>query len=200
MPEVATREPLEIRAGDTVTWRREELTVDYPASDSWVLTYYFRGPSQPLNVDAEADGDEFLVTIAATETAKWNPGVYSWLARVSKAGEVHSAGDGQVKVLVNLAADMLNYDGRSFSKQFQQVIEQLCLGKSLTEIAASTGLSVGQIEAYSIGNRSVTYAKKTELFALRDQMRRESAAEDKRAKIAQGEEVDNHIYVRFSNS
>lgn len=199
MPEVATREPLEFRAGDTVTWRREDLTGDYPAP-TWTLTYYFRGPSQPADIVASADDEQFEVTIAAATTANWNAGVYSWLARVSKSGEVHAVGDGQCTVLKNLAADTADYDGRSFSAQMLEIIEQRLLGKSLTAIAAATGSSTAEIESYSIGNRSIAYAKRTELLQMRRELKSELIAQEKRAKVEHGEPSSNQIFVRFTPS
>ena len=41
MTTTPTVEPLQATAGATWTWRREDLTSDYPAGSSWVLTYYF---------------------------------------------------------------------------------------------------------------------------------------------------------------
>jgi len=86
-------------AGTTVHYRRRFS--DYPASDGWRLTLHLAGASV-LSVEASADGDDFLVTIAAT--ASLTSGLYKWVERVSNAGgEVLEVASGVVTILPNLA-------------------------------------------------------------------------------------------------
>ena len=100
----------------------------------------------------------------------------------------------------NLAADAANYDGRSFSAQMLEIIEQRLLGKSLTAIATATGSSTAEIESYSIGNRSIAYAKRTELLQMRRELKSELIVQEKRAKVEHGEPSSDQIFVRFTPS
>lgn len=92
---IATTEPSEFPAGDTVQFRK--ALADYPATAGWVLWYYLRGISG-LAVQATAEGDDFLVTFAADKTANLAPGSYKWVARVERGGEVYTVGDGRMTV------------------------------------------------------------------------------------------------------
>jgi hypothetical protein len=94
--------PDQFAAGTTVCYRRR-LT-DFPASDGWTLRLHLAGASV-LPVTAAADGDDFVVTIAATDTdGDFVAGLYKWVERVSNVGgEVYEVGRGSVTVLPNLA-------------------------------------------------------------------------------------------------
>jgi len=93
--------PAQFAAGTTVCYRRR--LADYPASDGWTLEVYLAGASV-LAKTAAADGDDFVVTIAATDTAGgFVPGFYKWVERVSGVGgEVYEVATGTVTVLPNL--------------------------------------------------------------------------------------------------
>jgi hypothetical protein len=65
---VPTKEPLTIRAGDTIEWTKS--IDDYKASDGWTLSYSFRSASGTIDITSTADGDDHAVCIApATSTA-----------------------------------------------------------------------------------------------------------------------------------
>lgn len=94
--------PDQFAAGTTVCYRRR--FGDFPASAGWTLRLHLAGASV-LAVTAATDGDEFVVTIAATDTdGDFAPGLYKWVERVTGAGgEVYEVGRGAVTVLPNLA-------------------------------------------------------------------------------------------------
>ena len=94
--------PDQFAAGTTVCYRRR--LVDYPASAGWTLRLHLAGASV-LAKTAVADGDDFVVTIAAADTAGgFAPGFYKWVERVSNTGgEVYEVATGSVTVLPNLA-------------------------------------------------------------------------------------------------
>ncbi|HUO43549.1 MAG TPA: hypothetical protein VMT94_01395, partial [Burkholderiales bacterium] len=69
--EIPRNEPPEARAGLTWQWRREDLSDDYPAS-SWTLKYWFKQTGAnggKFSIQANADGDNFAILVAATTTA-----------------------------------------------------------------------------------------------------------------------------------
>ena len=51
---VPTKEPLTIRAGDTIEWTKS--IDDYKASDGWTLSYSFRGTGGTIDITSTADG------------------------------------------------------------------------------------------------------------------------------------------------
>src|SRR5512139_1557081 len=89
--------PESFAAGTTVKYRRR--LSDYPASAGWTLKLHLAGASV-LAKTATADGDDFLVTIEATDTeGDFAAGLYKWVERVSNAGgEVYEVGRGTVTV------------------------------------------------------------------------------------------------------
>lgn len=60
---IPTTEPTIITPGDTIKWVR--ALADYPANDSWVLTYELVNSAYRYTVTAAASGADHLVTIAA---------------------------------------------------------------------------------------------------------------------------------------
>ena len=102
MAQELTNLPDQFAAGTTVSYRRR--LADYPASAGWTLRLHLAGASV-LAKTAATDGDDFLVTIEATDTeGDFTAGLYKWVERVSSAGgEVYEVGRGTVSVLPNLA-------------------------------------------------------------------------------------------------
>ena len=102
MAQEITNLPDQFAAGTTVSYRRR--LVDFPASLGWTLRLHLAGASV-LTGTAVADGDDFVVTIEASDTeGDFAAGLYKWVERVSGAGgEVYEVGRGTVTVLSNLA-------------------------------------------------------------------------------------------------
>lgn len=94
--------PDQFAAGTTVRYRRR--LAEYPPSSGWTLRLYLAGASV-LAKTAAPDGEDFLVTIEASDTAgDFAAGLYKWVERVTGAGgEVYEVGRGTVTVLPNLA-------------------------------------------------------------------------------------------------
>ncbi len=66
-------EPLEIAAGTTWSWRRDDIG-NYPASLGWSLNYYLRSASARIDIEAAGDGMGYLVNLAAATTAGFQAG------------------------------------------------------------------------------------------------------------------------------
>ncbi|HIM67936.1 MAG TPA: hypothetical protein EYM45_05170 [Verrucomicrobia bacterium] len=57
-----------------VTWKWKKTISDYPASE-WTLTYYLRKDgATATSFSAAADGDSYLVTVAASTTTGYAAG------------------------------------------------------------------------------------------------------------------------------
>lgn len=94
--------PESFSAGTTVRYRRR--LSDYPASAGWSLKLHLAGASV-LAKSAVTDGDDFIVTIEAGDTAGgFSAGLYKWVERVSSTGgEVYEVASGVVAILPDLA-------------------------------------------------------------------------------------------------
>lgn len=93
-----TIEPTEITTREIVEWTKEYT--DYPAS-TYTLVYYFRGPGNGFNVTATADGDTFVISVAAATTAVMTSGKYKWQAWITEIADTanhHIVGEGRVNV------------------------------------------------------------------------------------------------------
>lgn len=179
----ATTEPDVIVAGDTAKWLRS--LDDYPASASWVLTYTLVSAAQRYNFSATASGSDHLVTVAATTTAAWVAGTYTWRAQVSKAGEVYTVGSGSIKVRPSFSAAT---DGRSHARKALEAIEAVIEGRATSEVLE-----------YEIANRRLKYIPLSELLQLRDRYRAEVAREDAAQRAAAGLPDTRRVFVRFQN-
>jgi hypothetical protein len=177
-----TTEPDLIVAGDTAKWLRS--LDDYPASESWVLSYTLVSAAQRYTFSATASGADHLVTVAATTAATWVAGTYTWRAQVSKAGEVYTVGTGSLTVRPSFATAT---DGRSHARRTLEAIEAVIEGRATSEVSY-----------YMIGGRQLRYIEPAQLLALRDRYRAEVAREDAAQRAAAGLPDRRRVFVRFS--
>ena len=177
----ATTEPSTIVAGDTAKWLRS--LDDYPATAGWVLTYTLVSAAQRYTFSAAASGTDHLVTVAATTTAAWVAGSYSWRAQATKAGEVYTVGSGTLTVRPSFAAAT---DGRSHARKTLDAIESVIEGRATSEVSD-----------YTIGGRQLRYIEVPQLLALRDRYRAEVLREDAAQRAAAGLPDLRRVFVRF---
>ena len=182
-------EPTEFTAGETVKWRREDLTTHYPA-DEWTLTYFIfgrRGNYDPIV--ATADGEEFGVTLSATVTATYVPGDYTLVGRVSKAGEVYPAYEGKLTVFQdpsNIGGQ--TFDDRSHARKCLEAIEAVLEGRA------------GRADkSYQIAGRPVEHFTLKELIEARDVWAGKVASEEAAELVKQGKSNGRLIGIRFHN-
>lgn len=116
---IPTSEPAALRAGDTWTWSRNDLT-DYPAS-TWSLTYRLRNADGFIDIAAAADGDAFLVSVPAATTAAYSAGIFHWYAFVSDGTDRHQVDDGTIEVLGDVSAAAA-FDGRTLTERLLDAV------------------------------------------------------------------------------
>lgn len=177
-----TTEPTRITAGDTLKWTR--TLPDYPASQSWVLTYTFINAAAKFIITATASGDDHAVVVAAATTGAYVAGWYDWRAQASKAGEVFTVATGRAQVLSGFGVATL--DARSDARQALEAIEATLSGRATSATAE-----------YEIAGRKLKYIPIPELLAFRDALRRDVASEDAALGVANGRADNRRIYVRF---
>lgn len=177
---IPTTEPTTITPGDTVKWSR--ALADYPATDSWVLSYELINSANRYAITAAASGADHLVTIAAATSAAYVAGAYDWRARVSKAGEVYTVGTGRVTVAKSFATAT---DTRSQARRTLEALEATLEGRSTSATAE-----------YEIAGRKLKYMSVPELLTARDRYRIDVAREDAAQRSAAGLSNPGRIYVR----
>lgn len=145
--------PESLPAGTTVIYRRS--LSDYPAGDGWTFTLYLAG-ANVLSKTAAPDGDDFVVTIAAADTATaLAPGLYRWVERVSNvAGEVYEVAAGVVTVEPNLAT-------ATAGSQQEWVERAIVVLRAHIEGRLTAGM-----ESYQIAGRAVSKIPAREAVAL----------------------------------
>lgn len=187
MVTISAREPFEFIAGDTVKWRREDLTADYPADDGWTLAYRIVGKDDGLTaIEATADGAAFAVTISAAETAHLAAGVYQLAGRVAKDGDQYTVYQGTLRVRQNVAGLESGNDTRSHARKVLDAIEAV-IEKRATK----------DQESYTIEGRTLARTPIEALMRLRQAYRAEVKREERAERIAQGLGTRAKIKVRF---
>lgn len=182
MADIPTLEPSTVNAGDTWRWTRS--LDDYPASEGWVLSYTLINGTAKISISATASGDDHAVTVSAATSAGYTAGTYDWRARVTKAGEVYTVGEGRLTVRNAYAGS--TFDARSHARKTLDAIEAVIEGR-----ASSSTLE------YSIAGRSLKHIPVSDLLALRDRYRAEVKREDAAAAVAAGLPDQRRVYVRF---
>lgn len=181
----ASTEPGRITAGDTVIWLRS--LSDYPASAGWVLAYTLINSTTKISLTASALGADHLVSVAASTTAAWAAGSYTWHAVVTKAAERYTVGQGSITIAPNLAA-AATYDTRSSAKKALEAVNTLL---------ESYG-SKAYLQGYEINGRKQQFQSPGEFLAFRSKLQAEVAREDNAARIAAGLAPRNQVMVRFN--
>ena len=181
----------ELVAGDTLDFVDD--VPDYLPADGWTLKYRlvprFASPTQlPVDITATTyNVTQYRVQAAASVTAGWKPGVYTWSRWVEQAGPIRqSLGSGELKVLQDPQTASQGYDGRSFARKRLELVEA-----ALLAFADST------VKSYAIGIRTVTRADLSDLQKERSALLWEVSNEDAAAQMAAGLGNPRAVGVRF---
>jgi len=170
--------PESFAAGTTVRYRRR--LSDYSAGPGWMLKLHLAGASV-LAKTAAADGDDFVVTLAAEDTAgAFAPGLYKWVERVSKDGEVYEVASGTVTVLPNLA-------------EATEGSEQEWVERAVAALKAHIeGRLPAGMESYQIAGRAVSKIPVKEAVALL------GTFESRLARLKNADFVTRPVLVSFT--
>ena len=185
---VRTKEPDKIIAGDSLFFKRTDLAADYHTA-SYALSYKARlegAGSTVITINATGSGDAYSVSVPASTTAGYTPGVYHWSAyitRVSDSARVTIA-EGTWTVEANNAT--ATTDPRSHAKIMLDKIESILQGRADSDVAS-----------YTVNGRSLTKLSISDLLLWRDRYRAEYKAEQRAERAARGEPTGQTIRVRF---
>lgn len=178
-------EPAAITAGDTVEWKK--TLADYPASASWVLSYALRNATNRIDITAGAAGADHQISVAASVSRAWAPGVYSWAAHVTRGAERYTVRSGTIEVRPNLA-EAVPFDARSQA------------AKAVADLKAALAVfkaSAGRVKRYSIAGRDIEFESLTEMMKLLQFWQREVANEDAVDRINAGRPSPLNLQVRL---
>jgi len=179
--------PDQLVIGDRWAWKRTDLR-DYPPS-AYELSYSLRlhDTATEVEVDASADGDDYVVEVGSTTTGAYTAGTYRWQAYITRTADSERVTIGRGTVTLVANRDAAGVDPRSHA--------EIMVAKLEAALQASAGTDV---VSYSIGGRSVTRdraAARQELARYREEVR----AEENARRIASGRRATgNHIRVRLS--
>jgi hypothetical protein len=184
MAEPKAYEPEKLTAG--VTWKWKKTISDYPASE-WALTYYLRKDgASATSFSAAADGDSYLVTVAAATTAAYASGIYDFIGWVIKGTEKYEVFNSMIEVLPNPTSTSA-YDPRSHARKVMELIE-----------AAMEGRAENGMESYSIGGRSISKIPLGQLRELWEKYKQDVAMEEQAERLVNGRRSGKNIGVRFN--
>ena len=171
-------------AGDTWAWTK--ALADYPASAGWSLSYAFRlqQGSGLLDITASASGDNFAITVAASNTSALKSGIWLWASYVTLAGARYSVGTGTLTVKPNLALITFDTDLRSDAKQAYD-----------NALVAWKKVSMGQ--TVMLNDRTYTQFTITELIKYVDRCKADYARELQGEAVAAGLSAGNKIKTSF---
>lgn len=183
---VPTSEPAELRAGDTWTWTK--TLADYPASAPWTLKYRFKNAAGGFEIVASASGDGYSVTVAASTTAGYVAGAYSWVAWVEGGNsEKYTVDSGTTTIDPDYRSGTATaaLDDRSHARKVLASIEAVIEGRATKDQ-----------EEYAIAGRSLKRTPITTLLKMRQHYQAEVAAEVSREAIANGTGTGRRIQFR----
>ena len=180
-----TKEPETLVAGDT--WKWERSLSDYPASDSWSLTYYLRkSGSSAITITSSANVDAHLVTVAAATTASYTPGTWDFRGYVTKSGERYEVFNGILEVETNPATAASSYDPRTHAEKVIDAIEAVLESRATKEILN-----------FSVEANSLSSIPHADLLALRSRYRIEVEREKAAERLKMGRGSGRRILTRF---
>ena len=125
MVDIPEIEPDSFTAGEYVQWIKS-LSDDYPASDSWALSYYLVKEGTTIQITASQYGttDDFLVQLAMATTLEYKPGKYKWQAFVTKGSERYLVDEGSIEIKVSFINKTTSgYDGRTHAVKVLEALE-----------------------------------------------------------------------------
>jgi hypothetical protein len=183
---IPTIEPAELIAGDTLTWRRDDLT-DYPATAGWVLAYKFVNAAGSISITASASGAGHLVTVPASISAAYVPGDYGWVATVTRGTERFTVDQGRSTVRPDMAAAAA-LDTRSAARRALEAADT-----ALANFGAKAYLS-----EFEIAGRRQKFHTPSEFMAWRSKLQAEVAREAAADRLRKGLAPRNKLLVRFT--
>jgi len=186
--------PGRIRQGDSAVWNDVpfcDVNGTQYDSGSYTLRYTINGAiASALVLTAAANGSNWQTTLTTSQSgtlASVSPySIFWWQAQVFATGVRVTIAEGELKVEPDLATQT-NYDGRTVAE------------KALADAEAALATfqaSGGRIQHYTIGSRTMSFQKDSDILSIVNYWRSRVRAEQ---STAQGG-ADRLLLVRFNRA
>jgi len=177
--------PKRITVGDTITW--DESLADFPASDSWVVSYNFTSRvAQFSSGHAIVDVDDHRITI---DTSELEEGKYDYAKKVTDTSETFTLERGTLEVEPDLSADTAGVDRRTYAAIALENIEAMLKGKATKDQTS-----------YSLNGRALSRYSIDELTEWRSSLRVEVREEQQKLRRRNGGKSHANVRARFSSA
>jgi hypothetical protein len=186
--------PMVFRQNETPSWNDDEyedVNGNIYSSADYTLTYVLAGPStapvELVGVPSNSGTAGWTTSISAEQSALCLPGHYWWQGILTASGVRIVAGEGQLKVEVDLGSLSGVYDGRTV---WQKILQQ-CEAAMLSFVQSN-----GLIKSYMIGGRRMEFQDASQITELMDLARVRVAAEISK----QYKGADRKLLARWSRA
>jgi hypothetical protein len=170
------------------------LVPDYLPADGWVLKYVLvprsAGPAA-ITLTATQDADDptlHRIQVAASTTAGWTSGVYSWASWVQLGSEKYDLASGVIKFHPD-PRTATALDTRSDARIALDNVQALLAGRATSGVLS-----------YRIGERQLQNYSMSELLVLESKLKADVLREESAAAVARGEASKRKIYVRLNRA
>jgi hypothetical protein len=181
--------PLRATAGDTWAWRW--ASADYPASAGWANAWRLVGTGVALSISATADGDGFVATAPAANTAALSIGarglpatLIGWVSRAGERFQVYSGGLFILPDPATITGDLRGHATRTLA-----AIEAMLEGSASKDQ-----------RSIKIGDREIARIPIPELLALKDYYAGEARREAEAAALASGRPRRRIVLTRMGRA
>lgn len=184
-----TQEPDKLTLGDMWSWKRVDLTSDYPTA-LYSLSYVLQRigiDNAAISISASESDGEYIVQVASAVTATYGAGDYKWFAFITRSSDAQRVqiGTGTVEILENTASGQ--HDASSHAEIMVRKIEAVLENRADADVSS-----------YSIAGRSLSKMSPQELTTWRDYYKAEVSRERRAERIANGLGVNSRVLVRFT--
>lgn len=181
-----TTEPTSFIQGETVQWRKEFC--DYLPSGGYSVIYYLRGPEGGIDIGGAADGDAFVFTISAAQSATLAVGEYGYQAFAILNADKFLVSQGELRVKAGLATISTGeaFDNRTQAEKDLEAVRALLSGKASSDV-----------QSYTIGNRELAKIPMADLLALEKNLSARVRRERQAERLKKGGSFFKPILVRM---
>jgi hypothetical protein len=182
-----TSEPNELQLGDFWSWKRTDLSTDYPTA-SYSLSYEFNlvegSTAANFTLTATESNDEYI--IETSNTTSYTAGQYNWVSYITRSSDSAriKLSEGFTEIQENYATTTSSV--RSHAKKVLDAIEAVIENRATMDQSSM-----------SIAGRSLSRLTIDELLQFRDRYKADYLKEVKKARIKNKKDSGNTIKVRF---
>ena len=188
--DIPEKEPVTFFKGETVVWKRTDLT-DYAVGSHsmvWEASLETNGSTR-FSATVTESGTEYTFTLDNSNTANYTAGDYFWVLKVIQTSDSETLviDSGKITVKDNFFAT--TGDTRSHAKLMLEKIESILEGRADADVSS-----------YSIQGRSLSKISIAELLQWRDYYKAEYQKEVARFRTGNKEGSGRVVKVQFNDA